>query len=308
MVSLRCDVHLLTAREDLQVRDTDFSCFKYHDKAVLKTQAERPYAIDKTSFAVGRGQKWYLENKRPERLRTNLKELEDLLGEHSVIFCKWRSSHMFQLVLATGMIINVHLNKLGDLSRISFDKYLVGRLSDHITDLVFTSRVIVVTYLDSKLTLISFGREVNFVSCESLVSCDPKLHHVELHCPPGRRLDRRIVLDSESQQVLVWWNTGGQEVFPWSPELREEDRANLALLTVRPEPRLLGYHRTSNDPIYLRFLSDSNTIHCLSQVQQTTRRGDTELENTILSIDHDKHIRKRASRWADCHGSPDRRT
>ena len=84
-MSLQCDVHLLTAREDLQVRDTDFSCFKYHDKAVLKSQAERPYAIDKTSFAVGRGQKWYLENKRPERLRTNLKELEELLSEQGVI-------------------------------------------------------------------------------------------------------------------------------------------------------------------------------------------------------------------------------
>ena len=296
MVSLQCDVHLLTARDDLQVRDTDFSCFKYHDKAVLKSQAERPYAIDKTSFAVGRGQKWYLENKRPERLRTNLKELEELLSEQGVIFCKWRGAQLFQLVLTTGIIINIRLNKLGDLSRISFDKYLVGKLSDHITDFVLTSRVVVVSYLESKLTVITFGRPVNFVSCESLVSCEPKVHHVELHCPPGRRLDRRIVLHSESQQCLIWWNTGGQEVFPWSPELKEEDRANLALLTVRGEPRVIGYHRTNNDPIYLRFLSDSTTIHCLSQVQQTPRRGDTELENTILSIEHDKHIRKRVSR------------
>ena len=296
MVSLQCDVHLLTAREDLQVRDTDFSCFKYHDKAVLKSQAERPYALDKTSFAVGRGQKWYLENKRPERLRTNLKELEELLGEQGVIFCQWRGAQLFQLVLNTGLIVNIHLNKLGDLSRISFDKYLVGKLSDHITDFVLTSRVAVVSYLESKLTVITFGRPVNFLSCESLVSCEPKVHQVELHCPPGRRLDRKIVLHPESQQCLIWWNTGGQEVFPWSPELKEEDRANLALLTVRGEPRVVGYHRTNNDPIYFRFLSDSSTIHCLSQVQQTPRRGDTELENTILSIEHDKHIRKRVSR------------
>ena len=88
MVSLQCDVHLLTLRPDTQVpslspslnitiitllpcqvRDTDFSCYKYHDKAEARAQAERPYAMDKTSFAVARGHSWVLPNKRPERLR-----------------------------------------------------------------------------------------------------------------------------------------------------------------------------------------------------------------------------------------------
>ena len=85
MVSLQCDVHLLSLRPDTAVRDTDFSCYKYHDKTEARTQAERPYALDKTSFAVGRGHKWFLENKRPERLRSSLRELEEMLGELGVI-------------------------------------------------------------------------------------------------------------------------------------------------------------------------------------------------------------------------------
>ena len=60
-------------------------------------------------------------------------------------------------------------------------------------------------------------------------------------------------------------------MYPWSPELREEDRANLALFTWNhgqpsEAPRLLGYHRTSSDPVYFRFLSDTNTLHYLAQV------------------------------------------
>ena len=68
-----------------QVRDTDFSCFKYYDKAALKSQGERVYAQDKASFAGGRGQQAGLPNKRPERLRAALRELEELLTEQSVL-------------------------------------------------------------------------------------------------------------------------------------------------------------------------------------------------------------------------------
>ena len=47
---------------------------------------------------------------------------------------------------------------------------------------------------------------------------------------------------------------GGQEVYPWSPELKEEDRANLALVTFTHAagPRMVAYHRTHSDPIYFR--------------------------------------------------------
>ena len=47
---------------------------------------------------------------------------------------------------------------------------------------------------------------------------------------------------------------GGQEVYPWSPELKEEDRANLALVTFTHAAgaRVVAYHRTHSDPIYFR--------------------------------------------------------
>ena len=46
MVSLQCEVHLLSLKPDTttQVRDTDFSAFKYTEKTEAKAQADRPYA------------------------------------------------------------------------------------------------------------------------------------------------------------------------------------------------------------------------------------------------------------------------
>ena len=72
-------------------------------------------------------------------------------------------------------------------------------------------------------------------------------------------------------EVCVWWAVGGHEVYPWSPELRDEDRANMALISLRDDtvPHIVGYHRTSNDPVYFRFLSDTNNLHYLAQVDMT---------------------------------------
>jgi len=297
MVTIQCDIHAFSTREDIQVRDTDFSCFKYYDKSLQKSQVERPYSQDKASFAVGRGQKWFLENKRPERLRTALKEFEELVNENSIVFCKWRSSKFLQIVVQNGVIVNIWLNKLGDLLRISFDKYLVGKLLDHVTDFCFTSKCIVVAYLESRVSVVTFGRTVEFVKCDTLVQWEPKIHTLDLYSPPGRRLDRKIVLSSDCQQLLIWWPIGSQEVFPWSPQLKEEDRANLILFSLKAaEPKLVAFHRTGSDPLYFRFLSDGNTLHYLAQAQQEARRGETQLENTILALEHEKHIRKRVSR------------
>ena len=203
MVSLQCQVHLLSLKPDslTQVRDTDFSAFKYSDKTEAKSQADRPYGVDKASFTQGRGQKWFLENKRPERLRSTLKELEDHLAEQSVVFSTWRGSRLFQIVLQSGLIVNISLNKLGDLSKINYDKYLVGKIGENITDFILTTSCVVVTYLEAKVTVIKFGKSVNFSSSTSLVSHDPKIHNLDLHCPPGRRIARRIAISLDSSQV-----------------------------------------------------------------------------------------------------------
>ena len=101
---------------------------------------------------------------------------------------------------------------------------------------------------------------------------DGRVHNIDLQCPPGRRVSRRLVVNNDQTQCLVWWNIAGHEVFPWSPQLKEEDRANMAVISWRQgdTPAVLGYHRTSSDPVYFRFLSDS--LHYLGQHQTTARQ------------------------------------
>ena len=79
-----------------------------------------------------------------------MRELEEILLEQNVIFSTWRGSRIFQIVLQTGLIVNIALNKLGDLSRISYDKYLVGKISEYVTDFTLTPYCAIATYLEPR--------------------------------------------------------------------------------------------------------------------------------------------------------------
>ena len=97
-----------------------------------------------------------------------------------------------QMIMSSGLIVNVHLNKMGDLSRVTYDKYLIGKLLDYITDIAFTSKLIVVAYLESRVTLINFTKPLEFLdeSYESVAQGEPKVQLLDLLGPPGRRLNR----------------------------------------------------------------------------------------------------------------------
>ena len=68
------------------------------------------------------------------------------------------------------------------------------------------------------------------------------------------RLERKIRMSDDSSVVLFWWSTSGHEVFPWTPQLRDEDRANVMLFSLKnpAQPVRLGYVRTHTDPIGFR--------------------------------------------------------
>ena len=259
MATLLCDVHIWSIREDqVLVRDTDFSCFKYYDKGQQKSQSERPYAFDKMTYANGRGLTWFVEQgpqKRPnpngKRLRSNLKELEEILAapDLSVVLSQWRSSTRLQLMFSNGCIANLFLDKLANVERIVFDKFLVGKLLDYVTDVAFSDRVMIVSYLESRVTIVSFGKD--WEGQETLAQADPKITVVDMLGPPGKRLQRRILLSEDSSLVAFWWPISGQEVFPWAPHLKEEDRANVMLYSLKnpTQPSRLGFTRTHTDPV-----------------------------------------------------------
>ena len=84
-------------------------------------------------------------------------------------------------------------------------QFLVGRLLDFVTDIAFSERLLVVSYLESRTSIITFGKNLEFPgtpSCsqtnngstnssggnfENISQCDPKIHVHDLLGPPARR-------------------------------------------------------------------------------------------------------------------------
>ena len=66
-------------------------------------------------------------------VRTSLRELESLLAEQSVLVSRWLGGQQLQLVLQTGLVLTLQLDKRGNLARITQDKFLVGKLPEHVT-------------------------------------------------------------------------------------------------------------------------------------------------------------------------------
>eukprot|EP00095_Tigriopus_kingsejongensis_P005084 maker-scaffold159_size295958-snap-gene-1.25 protein:Tk05084 transcript:maker-scaffold159_size295958-snap-gene-1.25-mRNA-1 annotation:"wd repeat-containing and planar cell polarity effector protein fritz-like" len=139
------------------------------------------------AFTSDRGHILLLDNKRPHKLRQGLRDFELVLYEQKVVFSIWQSSSLFQIMFHTGLFVHVHLNKLGDIERIQFDKTFVGKLQENMTDIILTKHVMIIAYLESKLTFIQFARNVEFSpEFEAFQHFEPKMTHHECLGPLGR--------------------------------------------------------------------------------------------------------------------------
>lgn len=130
--------------------------FRYYDK---KSNDDSILFEGKKSYAEKRGHVWVPQNKRPVRLKENLKELEVIhqissssvlihliqnafyyqqehMSQQRIVLCEWRDCSLLQLMFSSGLFVNVNVNIFtGDPVSITFDKFLVGKLlSDYVAD------------------------------------------------------------------------------------------------------------------------------------------------------------------------------
>lgn len=57
------------------------------------------------------------------------------MKDNSIIYCQWYDDCVLQLMLTNALIIQIQVNiATGDIYKITFDKYLVGKLLEHISD------------------------------------------------------------------------------------------------------------------------------------------------------------------------------
>lgn len=271
---------------------------RYHDKKESPPPEDSPedaahnklHSAAKQEYSALRGFKVVLDNKRPQKLKDSIRKLEELLKEHSIVHNQWRDNAVLRLMLSNGLLIHLCLNVLtGEVLRIAFDKYFVGKIiSDAITDLLITKQHIVIAYNQNQITFVYLQKPSLRRSVPEKVSrMDPKIFHIIIGGPSatqGRRLSRRIACNSSFDLIAIWTKSSQNEVYPWRPTVRDQDRANVnvyKLSSSKLEP--VCFHWTENDPLCVEFVRVQPAQLKIVE-QRVTRKGEVFIEDQVYEI------------------------
>uniref|UniRef100_A0A8B9PVH5 WD repeat containing planar cell polarity effector n=1 Tax=Apteryx owenii TaxID=8824 RepID=A0A8B9PVH5_APTOW len=210
-------------------------------------------------YLPARDYPWILKNKRPEKLRDTLKEVEDLMQNSQCVLSKWKNKHICQLLFHSGVLVSLSLSG-PQLEKVVIDRTLVGKLiSDTISDAVLTDSFIILSFGDhNQLCFIQFTKKMGSPDVnkrlEKLSCLDFKISYIDIPGPEGRRMKRHLAINCMQDMVVCWWSATNDGAWPWSPISCERDRANLLLLgCARGKLEVLSFVRTEWDPLDASF-------------------------------------------------------
>ncbi|XP_075605784.1 WD repeat-containing and planar cell polarity effector protein fritz homolog isoform X3 [Balearica regulorum gibbericeps] len=253
------EMFLWSLRTNLCIRDEGVGIHQYYDKKEPASQMKHSYLEEKQKPAESRDYPWILKNKRPDKLRDTLKEVEDLMQNSQCTLSKWKNRDTCQLLFHSGILVSLSLSG-PQLEKVVIDRTLVGKLiSDTISDAVLTDNFIILSFEDhNQLCFIQFTKKMDSPDVnkrlEKLSCLDFKISYIDILGPEGRRMKRHLAINCMQDMVICWWSATSDGAWPWSPISCERDRANLLLLgCAHGKLEVLSYVRTEWDPLDASF-------------------------------------------------------
>ncbi|XP_018411210.1 PREDICTED: WD repeat-containing and planar cell polarity effector protein fritz homolog [Nanorana parkeri] len=247
------ELYLWSLKNTLHVGDEDLGVHHYHEKKESAPYPEYGFLEERQQLAESLGFPWVLKNKRPEKLRDNLMELEELMQSSECVLSKWKNKYVCQLLFSSGVLVSISLSG-PQLEKLVIDRTLVGKLiSNPISDAVFTDTFIIVSFLkENKLCLIQFTKKTASPDInkhlEKLSALDMKISCIDIPGPKGRHLSRHLALNCVQDLAICWWPVPEDDVWPWTPISSEKDRANMVLLgCANNRLEVLSYIRTEGN-------------------------------------------------------------
>ncbi|XP_052768455.1 WD repeat-containing and planar cell polarity effector protein fritz homolog isoform X2 [Mya arenaria] len=295
MTTCLTELFLWSLKGNVVIPNHMIGCHSYHDKADQGIASGQPYYEEKQQFTEGRDMLWAPKNKRPEKLRDNIKEMEELLSAFKVVQVRWRSRKALQLILNNACVVNVVLaGHSGDIERLLVDKSLIGKLSsDTVNDALMTDQFLVATYSDkSRLDYVYFCKRPPLGEAikklEKISVWEPKVTNLDIPGPVGRRLERRVAVNIHQDLVLVWWSNSSKEAMPWSPMATDRDRANIIAVSCHgPNIDIMTFTRTECDPVSTKF-SQLHAYRFYTVEQGMGSAGETTVKAATYEIVQNK--------------------
>ncbi|KAI8744499.1 WD repeat-containing and planar cell polarity effector protein fritz [Biomphalaria glabrata] len=261
MAYCMCEIHIWSLKNQFSVPDDVIGFHHYHDKGEIISRQDQPYYEEKQQFVESRDITWTPKNKRPERLRDMIKEVEEMITQFNCVHVRWRNRQVLQLLLSNACIITIIISgHSGDIERIYIDKSFVAKLScETICDAYLNDQFFIASHNNmSKIDFAYFTKRPPLNEAakrlDKLSSWEPKIIQLDIPGPKGRRLDRCFSINTAQDMMLVWWSVGSGEAWPWSPMSSDRERANITILSINgPMIEVMTYFKTQCDPIHAHF-------------------------------------------------------
>lgn len=195
-----------------------------------------------------------------------------------MIFCEWYNDRIFTLMLNSGLIVTIEICQFsGDIKRLNFDKYFIGKLlSDSPIDVVRTRQHIIISYDENIITFVYLQKPSMNKTLQKIYAADPKIFNVVVS-PNTSKIKRNIAISPNNDTLVLWTKSSQNEFFPWRPS-KDQDRANIHVYSLNREKiELICYYWTENSPIGLEF-SKFNENEIKSIEQKISRKGEVTVE------------------------------
>ncbi|XP_061694122.1 WD repeat-containing and planar cell polarity effector protein fritz homolog isoform X2 [Syngnathoides biaculeatus] len=240
------ELHLWSAKSSLQVQ---------------ANHQEHHYFNEKVHFTEARGYSWTPANRRPERLRDSLKELEELLQTNTCVHTRWRNTRCCQLLLSSGILVTLTLSG-PQLEQVCIDRALAGRLpGDTVTDAVFGDKLLVLSFLkQSQLAVVYLNKKNPESSTDAGRDADKlspsriKVTSVEV-AGWADRIHQGVAVNRPEDVALCWWRSGEQAEELWPRTPFNVHRNSLVLLGCLPSEglKVVSSMQTEDDLLVCTF-------------------------------------------------------
>ena len=292
MTGCMAELFFWTLGNNVSIPDHIIGCHSYHDKdEKVSNNPEHPYLEERQLLAESQDITWTPRNKRPDRLRDTLKDVEALLTQYKCIKTHWRSKTVLQLILNNGCLISYQLkNNNADIEKLLIDKSLIGKLSsDFISDAVLSKSFFLFSYPDrAKVDYVYFQKMPptgdSIKKLEKISSWDPKIYQFPIPGPTNRRVSKHFSYCSNSDLLLAWWSLNPEDACPWSPLVSDREQSNLILLALSgPRLEVVSFTKTEYTLLGATF-SRCHTRQIITVELISSRSGEATVEVATYQI------------------------
>lgn len=211
-----------------------------------------------------------LHGRKSRKLKNLIRKFENILKHYRIVYSAWNDNLSLQIMFCNGLLVYICIDPFtSDITRIVFDKFLVGRLiSEAVSDIIITRMHIIISYDVNQLTFIYLQKPKLKKSIpKKIKKMEPRTYSFIISGTNNRKISRHLACNNSYDLLAVWTKSSQNEVYPWRPTFRDQDRANLHIYSlVQNKLDLMCYYWTENDPISVEFSKNNqNQIRSIEE-------------------------------------------